>query len=374
MPSRLEKTLHTRFITDLNELCERLNLSKELSSSLKEATNKYSFLIPESLLDRVKINDLNDPVLKQFLPSPQELEKKEGFVRDPLSESSEDENAPVDAPSPKGNSCLLQKYANRVLIISSNACAGHCRFCFRRNLHPRPLFPIPQEFSSNRNEEANNAANFREKDSSAYFDQVFRSVRINPNVNEVILSGGDPLTLSNDQLKTLLDYIKTIRTVKRVRFHSRVPILVPNRIDDDFPACEDVDPSNNGAMLVLHLVVHVNSPNEINNRVAKALLELRKRGYVLTSQTTLLKGINDTSDTLVELFEKLANCGVVPYYLHQLDRVQGAAHFETTVKKGLQLMKQISERLPGYAVPKYVREIPGRKSKVNLLAEPDADF
>ena len=374
MSSLLEKTLHTRFITDLDELCERLDLPKELSSSLKETTREFSFLIPESVLARVKKGDLNDPILKHFLPSLLELKEEEGFVRDPLCESSAGKKTSDENTLVTENSCILQKYAGRVLIISSNACAAHCRFCFRRNYHGKALFPIPQGFLCDPKEGAGEVYRLRKSGLNAYFDQVFKNIRTNPNVNEVVFSGGDPLTLTNDQLKSLLDYIKTITTVKRVRFHSRVPILVPERIDSDFPSSENFDSPNNNVSPVLYLVVHVNSPNEIDNRVTKSLLDLRKRGYILTSQTTLLSGINDDGDTLVELFEKLTNIGVVPYYLHQLDRVQGAAHFETTVKKGLQLMGQIAERFPGYAVPKAVREIPGRLSKVNLLAEPDADF
>ena len=157
-----------------------------------------------------------------------------------------------------------------------------------------------------------------------------------------------------------------------MRFHSRIPVLAPQRIGANFPSNDDVNSVDDESPLVLHLAVHVNSPNEIDASVARALFDLRKRGYVLTSQTTCSKPT--TRATRSSLFEKLANCGVIPYYLHQFDRVQGAAHFETPVKRGLELMKEIAERLPGYAVPKYVREIPGRASKVNLLAEPNADL
>ncbi len=370
MSSKLAKTLHTRFIVDIGELCERLGLSRESTNYSEEAARDFPLLLPESVLDRIEKGNPDDPVLRQFLPSRQELVEKEGFVRDPLCENLVDNSSLSPNRSQKENQCLLQKYEGRVLVFSSNACAAHCRFCFRRHARVQPLFPIPTGYI----EKSKEADNSRRSPIETYLEHIFHSVRLNPNVNEVVFSGGDPLTLSNNRLKSLLEYIRSLRTVKRVRFHSRVPILVPDRIDEQFPSYGDIAFSGDTFPPILYMVVHVNSPNEINQHVAKALLDIRKRGYVLTSQTTLLKGVNDTTDVLVELFGKLANCGVVPYYLHQLDRVQGAAHFETSVQKGLKLVREISERLPGYAVPKFVREIPGRMSKVNLLAEPDADF
>ena len=371
MPSRLEKTLNTRLITSLDELCQRLELPSELSSSLTEATRSFPFLVPESVLNRIEKGNPNDPILKQFLPSLEELEEKAGFVLDPLCEFSGNESKPG---APKESQFLLQKYAGRVLVLTSNACAARCRFCFRRHFHGPSLFPIPAEFYQERSDADDTELSTTSSKINTSFDRVFHSVRNNPSISEIIFSGGDPLTLPDDQLKSLLHSIKTLRSVKRVRFHSRIPVLAPQRIGANFPSNDDVNSVDDESPLVLHLAVHVNSPNEIDASVARALFDLRKRGYVLTSQTTLLKGVNDSSDTLVELFEKLANCGVIPYYLHQFDRVQGAAHFETPVKRGLELMKEIAERLPGYAVPKYVREIPGRASKVNLLAEPNADL
>lgn len=352
--SSLEATLKTRFITDLAELCQRLELPVELTSSLQAAAQAFRVFFPESLLDRVQKGTQNDPIVKQFLPDPRELDKIDGFVLDPLCEQKSSNNV-------AHANCILQKYSGRALVVTNYTCAARCRFCFRRHTHESTLFPIPTEYVD--------AEGARVKD---YYDAIFSSIARDSSIHEIIFSGGDPLTLPNDRLKSLLHYIKSLDNVNRVRFHSRVPVLTPARIDDDFPGDQDLNANANGKTLVLHLTLHVNSPNELDANVAQALKKLRNKGYILTSQTVLLKGINDSEDVLVELFEKLADFGVVPYYLHQLDRVSGAAHFETPMEEGLALMKRIADRLPGYAVPKYVREIPGRGSKVNLLAEPNA--
>ncbi|MBQ9873621.1 MAG: KamA family radical SAM protein [Thermoguttaceae bacterium] len=341
--SPLEKILKTRFVPSVGDLLRRLELPASAGS--EEAANAFPFLFPESLLNRVSKGNPDDPILKQFLPSASELEIKPGFVEDPLDERT------------GGDDRVLQKYQGRVLVFATSACAARCRFCFRRCRKARALFP------------ASVGLPIRE-----YLDDALRTLRANPSVREVVFSGGDPLALSNDLLKTLLHYIKSLGTVKRARFHSRVPVLSPKRVDEDFPASDDFNRRDDPNPLALYLVVHVDSPNEIDSSVVKAFAELRRRGYALISQTTLLRGVNDSTEILAELFEKLADARVVPYYLHQLDRAKGTARFEVPVERGLKMMKELAELLPGYAVPKYVREIPGRLSKVNLLAEPDADF
>lgn len=361
--SPLEETLKTRFITSLAELCKLLSLPNDLVSKLSKANRQFPVFIPESLLDRISQGTLDDPILRQFLPDPRELEKTEGFSFDPLCEQK-DSHVYV---SNKHADCILQKYAGRALIITNNTCSARCRFCFRRYYHQTSLFPVPTKFHNNKSESS--SYNTEDDNLKTYFDSIFASITQDPSIHEIIFSGGDPLTLSNNHLKSLLYYISSLKNVNRVRFHSRVPILTPQRVDNAFPSELEIVNSSASRPLVLHIVLHVNSPKEINYSVVKALKALRKLGYVLTSQTVLLKGINDESDVLVELFEKLIDAGVIPYYLHQLDHVQGAAHYEVSVEKGLALMQEIALRLPGYAVPKYVREIPGRGSKVNLQAE-----
>jgi len=346
----LEQTLGTRIITDVKELCERLELPRELTETLKEPSRAFPLAFPESLLARVAKGTLDDPVLRQFLPDERELERTPGFSDDPLCEFDES-NAPC---SYEIADCVLHKYAGRVLFLTTNSCAARCRFCFRRN------FPKNRVLLAN----GTDPSEVRER-----LNRAFAPFQDDPTIVEIIFSGGDPLTLPNELLKNLLHSIKKFRYVNRVRFHSRVPILAPRRIDADFPAFADFSSYDEIAPLILHMTLHVDSAREIDDDVKRAILALREKGYVLTSQTTLLKGVNDSADALVELYGKLIDLGVVPYYLHQLDRVQGAAHFETTVERGRELIREISARLPGYAVPKYARETPGRPMKINLLDE-----
>jgi len=379
--SALEKTLKTRFIVDVDEFCRRLELPDDFAKDAREAARAFPFLFPESALSRIRKGDPNDPLLRQFLPRSNELDLVPGFETDPLCEQGE--LAYPDAP------CLLQKYAGRVLALTTNACAARCRFCFRRHFPKnRTLFPLPTNGCDGFNNfpdgsasldasptpesnavDGSNVANA----ARAHFDRIFAGVRADASISEVIFSGGDPLTLDDAELRTLLHYIRTIESVKRVRFHSRVPVLCPGRIGDDFPSADEFVASGPAAEsrlpLVLHLTLHVDVANEIDSNVERALLSLRQRGYVLTSQTVLLQGVNDSVDALAALFEKLIDVGVLPYYLHQLDRTQGAAAFEVSPERGLEIVRQLGERLPGYAVPRYVRELPNRPMKAKILQE-----
>lgn len=262
----------------------------------------------------------------------------------------------------------MQKYAGRALVITTNSCACGCRFCFRR-FFPKnlALFPLNKGVPERQKDE-NDASN-----AHTLLDDAFESVRNDATISELVFSGGDPLTLSNDSLKNLLHYIRSISHVKRVRFHSRVPVLTPQRIDDAFPSFDEFQPDEGLPPFILHIVLHVNTQNEIDDNVAKALLLLRRKGYILTSQSTLLKGVNDNSNSLAQLYEKLINLGVIPYYLHQLDRIQGAAHFEVPVSQGREIVKNLGVKVPGYANPQYVREIPGRPMKTNLFIDRDVD-
>lgn len=380
--SALEKTLKTRFIVDVDEFCRRLELPDDFAKDAREAARAFPFLFPESALSRIRKGDPNDPLLKQFLPRSNELDLVPGFETDPLCEQGE--LAYPDAP------CLLQKYAGRVLALTTNACAARCRFCFRRHFPKnRALFPLPSDGRDGFNDSPGgsdgsiNASPTPESNAAdvsnvakVRFDRIFAGVRADASISEVIFSGGDPLTLDDAELRTLLHYIRTIESVKRVRFHSRVPVLCPGRIGDDFPSADEFAstpgsaPSDSARLpLVLHLTLHVDSANEIDSQVERALLSLRRRGYVLTSQSVLLQGVNDSVDALAALFEKLIDVGVLPYYLHQLDRTQGAAAFEVSPERGLEIVRRLGERLPGYAVPRYVRELPNRPMKTKILQE-----
>lgn len=364
--SSLEKTLKSRLIVDVGEFCRRLELPESFAESAREATRAFPFLFPESALARVRKGDPNDPILAQFLPKTDELAVVPGFETDPLRE--QDELAWPDAP------CLMQKYAGRVLALTTNACAARCRFCFRRHFPKnRALFPLPTPDRADFNDSSAASPTPDPDAVRAHFDRIFAGVRADASISELIFSGGDPLTLDDAELRTLLHYIRTIESVKRVRFHTRVPVLCPGRVGDDFPSADEFASNAPDAAprlpLVLHLTLHVDSPNEVDSEVARALLSLRRRGYVLTSQTVLLQGVNDSVDALVELFEKLIDVGVLPYYLHQLDRAQGAAAFEVSPERGLEIVRKLGERLPGYAVPRYVRELPNRPMKTKILQE-----
>lgn len=359
--SNIENILNARLITRIEDLCARLELSPDLSNTLAESNHKFPICIPESLLDRIAHKKIDDPVLKQFIPSVEELVEKEGFSTDPLCEQLNNKHTTQQRPN-----CILQKYDGRILVITCSTCAARCRFCFRRHFHETPLFPIPQkfrEFSSQNGLECSS-----DKYVLKYLEQVFAGVVKDHSIHEIIFSGGDPLTVPNKLLNTLLHYISTLEYVNRVRFHTRVPILTPQRIDPNFPASSDFEKTNTKrSPLMLYIVLHINSPYELNTKSIEAIKKLRDKGYLLTTQTVLLKGVNDSAEVLIDLFEKLINIGVFPYYLHQLDHVQGASHFEVPITKGLEIMEKIATKLPGYAVPKYVQEIPGKQSKTNLL-------
>lgn len=360
---KLENILHTRLLHDLNQITTVLNIDQAELDKTQKANQKLPILMPESLIDRIEPGNLNDGVLRQFIPSEEELHITKGFTLDPLQEFTEKQ---VETPLP---CCILQKYAGRALVITTNACVARCRFCFRR-FFPKnhALFPLPRPLDDLIPPSADYEVPVAVEE---YLNQIFQVILRTPSINEIIFSGGDPLTLSNKELKLLFHYTNSIHHVNRVRFHSRVPILTPLRIDQDFPDAWSLPADGRERFLVLHVVLHVNHPAEINPSVEKSLLALRQKGYVLTSQTVLLHGINDEVDVLKKLFEKLIDNGVIPYYLHQLDRVQGAAHFETPVAKGRDLIKKLCQVLPGYAIPRYVREIPGFPSKIDLFINQD---
>lgn len=360
----LELHLKTRFITDVRELAERTAIPECVTPSVESATKALPVLFPESLLNRVQKGNRNDPVLLQFFPSERELDKKPGFSCDPLDEFKLIKSEKNSLTS----SCVMQKYKGRALIITTNSCACQCRFCFRRFFPKnRALFPIPAETTNL------GSRLIQSERSRDYLEEALKAIRDNHAISEVILSGGDPLVLSNHRLRTLFHCIGSINHVKRVRIHSRVPILTPKRIDSSFPSFDEFQKERKSTPLILHIALHVNSPNEINTDVAEAILVLRRKGYVLTSQSVLLKGINDDAIILASLYEKLVDLGVIPYYLHQLDRVQGAAHFETPTAIGRTIIESLGALVPGYAVPHYVREIPNRPMKTNLFINRDVD-
>ncbi|MDB6081660.1 MAG: KamA family radical protein, partial [Chlamydiia bacterium] len=263
------------------------------------------------------------PLFKQFVPLKKEGQNAEGFSIDPVQDISFRKEAK-----------LLHKYEGRALIVTTSACAMHCRYCFRKN------FPYETKEPT--------------------FEKELAILRADSSIQEVLLSGGDPLSLSDEALTSLLVEIEQIPHVRRIRFHTRFPIGIPERIDASFlqllQECKKQ----------IWFVIHSNHPQEFDEDIWQALKKIQKLGIPILNQSVLLKGVNDSVETLTALSEALVDHGVTPYYLHQLDRVQGTSHFEVTEEEGLRLMAAIQKQLPGYGVPKYVREIPGKASKTIL--------
>jgi EF-P beta-lysylation protein EpmB len=321
------QTILAQAIRSPAELCRRLRLDDALSAEAEEAACGFPLFVPQPYLDRIRPGDPDDPLLRQVLPRKLEGAASPGFDADPLGEFQA-----------AGHSGFLRKYQGRILIVTTGACAVHCRFCFRRHFpYQSPLQPADS------------------------WKSAFQAISNDPSINEVILSGGDPLTLADSELAHLSERFSRIPHLRRVRIHTRLPIMIPQRVNHDLLTWL------RGGRLSPIVVVHVNHPAEIDSQVGDALARLVDAGVPVLSQSVLLQGVNDQADVLVELYQRLANLRVIPYYLHQLDRVAGAAHFEVPVAKGLALIAELRARLPGYAVPRYVRETEGGTSK-ELLA------
>ncbi len=310
----------------VDKLIQRLALPTELLPAARQAAARFPLLVPCSFLDRISRGDLQDPLLRQVLPTAAELENREGFRADPVGDLQA-----VRAPG------LLQKYPGRALLVATSCCGVHCRFCFRR------AFPFSdQTVQPDR------------------IEQAVAVIRQDSELQEVILSGGDPLTLPSSQLQEMLEQLNSVSHLRRLRIHTRLPIVIPACVTERL-----LKVLNSFSRRVV-VVVHCNHPNELNAECETALRRLVQAGLVVLNQTVLLKGVNDDADTLSELCERLVDLGVLPYYLHQLDRVSGAAHFEVPELEGKRLLQELRERLPGYCVPKYVREVPGKRYKVPL--------
>ncbi|HEX5513534.1 MAG TPA: EF-P beta-lysylation protein EpmB [Gammaproteobacteria bacterium] len=312
-------------VRDPAELLQLLDLDAGLLPAARKAAAQFPLRVPRGFVARMQRGDPNDPLLRQVLPLAAELEPAPGYLSDPVGD--------LQAMQPGG---ILHKYHGRVLLVATGACAIHCRYCFRRH------FPYA---------EANAAAD--------HWTAALDYIRSRPEISEVILSGGDPLVLNDRRLAELARALAEIPHLRRLRLHSRLPIVLPSRIDasllDWFT----------GTRLTPVLVMHANHPRELDAEVAAATARLRQHGVVLLNQTVLLAGVNDSAETLIELSERLFTLGVQPYYLHALDRVQGAGHFESDAVLRT-LMPLLRARLPGYLVPQPVREEAGQPNKTPL--------
>jgi EF-P beta-lysylation protein EpmB len=310
-------------IRDPRVLLERLALPADLVQGCGRAIDEFPLLVPESYLHRMQPGDPDDPLLRQVLPLADESMPVPGFIDDPVG----------DAPARTAPG-LLHKYHGRALLISQTACAVHCRYCFRRH------YP------------------YREEPKTAEdWAPAIAALRSDPSLHEVILSGGDPLVSSDRRLEELIGRIETIPHVRRLRIHTRLPIVLPDRVTDRLIGML------HSTRLRVFIVVHANHGRELVADCADAVTQLVESGLPVLNQAVLLRGVNDSLDALRALCERCIDLGVLPYYLHQLDRVRGAAHFEVPVETGLRLIDQLRALLPGYAVPQYVQEVPADGSK-----------
>jgi EF-P beta-lysylation protein EpmB len=307
-------------------LLDYLRIPAEGRGGILAQAPDFPLLVPRGFAALMRPGDPADPLLRQVLPATAELRRVDGFAADPLQEQS--------ARTATG---LLRKYAGRALLMASTGCAVHCRYCFRRH------FP------------------YGELPARAALDSPLAELAAAADVHEVILSGGDPLLLGDSALADLLARLARIPQLRRVRVHSRLPVVLPSRVT---PAlCR---------LLAGHpqrcvLVIHANHAAELGAAAADALAALRDAGIPLLNQSVLLRGINDTADTLVALSERLFDCGVLPYYLHQLDRVAGAAHFAVDDDRARRLATTVRARLPGYLAPLLVREQAEQPGKTPIL-------
>ena len=286
----------------------------------------FPVFAPRGFIARMRTGDPGDPLLRQVLPLAAEEVSEPGFTSDPVDE----------ATATRGPG-LLQKYAGRVLMVTTGACAVHCRYCFRREF---PYQAAPKSL----------------RDWQPAIDEI----AADPSIHEVILSGGDPLTLTDDWLAGLVRRLAQVAHVRRLRIHTRLPIVIPERV------CDELLEWLTDSRLTPIVVVHANHPAEIDAAVAAALGRLVESSVPVLNQSVLLRGVNDDANVLAELCERLVDLRVMPYYLHQLDRVAGAAHFEVPEAEGLKIVAELKALLPGYAVPRYVREMPGAASKVEI--------
>ena len=309
-------------VRSTDELLQMLSISPA-DLKIRSLAGDFPLRVPVGFVRRMKPGDPGDPLLLQVLPVPEEMQTAAGFHADPLAET--------DAMPVPG---LLHKYHGRALLTVTGACGVHCRYCFRRHFPYSDANPV-----------------------GAHWTAAIRYLADHPDIGELILSGGDPLTLTDQRLHQLTDDLATIGQLHTLRIHTRMPVVLPERIDNGLLAWIGKQTRR------LVMVIHCNHPNEIDAGVADALQRLTRAGVTLLNQSVLLRGINDDAGALARLSKRLFAAGVLPYYLHQLDRVQGAAHFEVDDTQALALLSALRSLLPGYLVPRLVREEPGTAAK-----------
>jgi EF-P beta-lysylation protein EpmB len=313
-------------ISDPLDLCRLLDLDPQLALDAHVAATGFRLRVPRGFVRRMRRGDPRDPLLLQVLPGLAELLERTGFGADPLAERQA-----MRAPG------LLHKYHGRALLITTGACAVHCRYCFRRE------FPYDSAH-----------------DAGARWQAALETVAADSTIEELILSGGDPLSLTTPRLTQLTDSLRAIPHLRRLRLHTRTPVVLPERVDDELIGWI-------GSLAwPCVIVLHSNHANEIDAAVASAAARLRAAGATLLNQSVLLAGVNDSVAALYALSQALWSAGVLPYYLHLLDRVRGTGHFEVDEGRARELMAGLAARLPGYLVPRLARELPAAAAKMVL--------
>ncbi|TWH04286.1 EF-P beta-lysylation protein EpmB [Pseudoxanthomonas taiwanensis J19] len=310
-------------VRDPRELLAMLGLDAVAAGISDAAAAQFAMRVPRGFAARMRPGDLHDPLLRQVLPVVDEERIVPGFALDAVG----------DGAAKKADG-VIQKYRGRALLVATGSCAVNCRYCFRRH------FPYADETAA--------------RDGWA---GAVAAIAADPGIDEVILSGGDPLSLATPKLAELSAQLAAIPHIRRLRIHSRLPVVLPERVDEAFVEWMSALP------WPVAFVVHANHANEFDASVDQALARLRRAGAQLLNQAVLLRGVNDSVDALAELCERGYAAGVLPYYLHQLDRIQGAAHFEVDDERARALHRQLAARLSGYLVPKLVREVQGDPGK-----------
>jgi len=323
LPSPGWQQLWRDAVRDPRVLLAQLGLEEAAIGLSDAAATQFPLRVPQGFVARMRHGDRHDPLLRQVLPLDDEMRPMPGFSRDAVGDAAA-----------RAGSGVIQKYRGRALLIATGSCAVHCRYCFRRH------FPYAEETAA--------AAGWRD---------AIEHIRRDITIDEVILSGGDPWSLSTAKLAELTDALASVAHLKRLRIHTRLPVVLPERVDADLLAWLATQP------WPVTVVIHANHANEFNAEVDGALAKLRQAGATLLNQAVLLRGVNDSIDALAALSTRSHAAGVLPYYLHQLDRVEGAAHFEVDDARARQLHTALAARLSGYLVPRLVREVAGDPGK-----------
>lgn len=309
-------------IRDPQQLLRLLDLPVSLLEQI-EPPQHFPLRVTHSFIQRMRPGDLNDPLLKQILPLATEQGQSDWGSLDPVGD-----HTAMKSPG------LLHKYQGRALLVSTAACAIHCRYCFRQHFPYQQANPLGNQWPA-----------------------TLEWLRANKDIHEVILSGGDPLSVSDERLARIVAQLDSVPHLRTLRIHTRLPVVLPQRIDSELLNWVTK------TRLQVVFVLHINHPNELNQELCAALRQLQLPGVTLLNQSVLLSSINDDASVLIKLSQKLFETGVLPYYLHQLDQVKGAARFEVPVESGSALIAAMRSRLPGYLVPRYVKEIPGEDAK-----------